>query len=167
MSGDEIRKSAVDRLQATGTLYTTAMRSRAFTSTSWGCGSMGSQKKISTSTRPSAIMAPSCWSPPRGPERSLVTGGGGTWKRYRGGTARTIWVGDPSRADFREVTDFDGTETVRKPYENGFEFEVRHAGERIAAGQTESEVMSLDESLEIMGAMDALRADWGVKYPFE
>ena len=66
-----------------------------------------------------------------------------------------------------EVVDFDTTEIVRKPYENGFEFEVRHAGERIAAGQTESEVMSLDESLEIMGAMDALRAEWGVKYPFE
>jgi len=36
------------------------------------------------------------------------TGGGGTWKRYRGGTARSIWVGHPSRKDFREVTDFDG-----------------------------------------------------------
>ena len=34
-------------------------------------------------------------------------------------------------------------------------------------GQTESEVMSLDESLEIMKTMDSLRAEWGFKYPFE
>ncbi len=31
-----------------------------------------------------------------------------TWKRYRGGTHTTIWVGDPARADFRQVTTFDG-----------------------------------------------------------
>jgi len=34
--------------------------------------------------------------------------GGGTWKRYRGGTAPEIWVGHPERADYREVTDFAG-----------------------------------------------------------
>ena len=27
-----------------------------------------------------------------------------TWKRYRGGTATDIWVGDPRKADFREVS---------------------------------------------------------------
>lgn len=32
-----------------------------------------------------------------------------TWKRYRGGTAETIWVGHPDRADFHEVTTFEGT----------------------------------------------------------
>ncbi|HOX45992.1 MAG TPA: PDZ domain-containing protein [Myxococcota bacterium] len=31
-----------------------------------------------------------------------------TWKRYRGGTAPGIWVGDPRKADFRKVTAFDG-----------------------------------------------------------
>ena len=36
------------------------------------------------------------------------TRGGGTWKRYRGGTARSIWVGDPEAADFKEVTSFEG-----------------------------------------------------------
>jgi tricorn protease len=38
------------------------------------------------------------------------TDGGGTWKRYRGGTAADIWVGDPARADFRKVTDFAGND---------------------------------------------------------
>jgi predicted dehydrogenase len=66
-----------------------------------------------------------------------------------------------------EVTDFDRTETVRHDYENGFEFQVRHTCERVAGGDTESPVMSLDESLEIMRTMDALRAEWGVRYPFE
>jgi predicted dehydrogenase len=66
-----------------------------------------------------------------------------------------------------EVFDFDRTEIVRKPFENGFQFEAQHAMERIAKGETESEVMPLDESLEIVRTMDALRADWGFKYPFE
>lgn len=33
-----------------------------------------------------------------------------TWKRYRGGTAADIWVGDPARADYRQVTDFTGAD---------------------------------------------------------
>jgi len=33
---------------------------------------------------------------------------GATWKRYRGGTAPTIWVGSPTKADFRCVTTFTG-----------------------------------------------------------
>lgn len=34
--------------------------------------------------------------------------GGGTWKRYRGGTAQSIWVGDPGKLDFHQVTEFEG-----------------------------------------------------------
>jgi hypothetical protein len=36
MSGEEIMKCADARLHATGIFHTTAMRSRAFTSGSWG-----------------------------------------------------------------------------------------------------------------------------------
>jgi tricorn protease len=31
-----------------------------------------------------------------------------TWKRYRGGTAPSIWVGDPDKRDYREVTKVPG-----------------------------------------------------------
>ncbi|MCU0612052.1 MAG: hypothetical protein MUE60_09725, partial [Candidatus Eisenbacteria bacterium] len=38
--------------------------------------------------------------------------GGGTWKRYRGGTAPDIWVGHPDSADFVRVTTFDGLDAA-------------------------------------------------------
>lgn len=38
--------------------------------------------------------------------------GGGTWKRYRGGTAADIWVGDPKKSDYRQVTDFEGADIL-------------------------------------------------------
>ena len=56
--------SAVATLFATGMFHSAASRSRALTSGSCGCGSSGSQKKISMSISPSAILAPICWSPP-------------------------------------------------------------------------------------------------------
>jgi tricorn protease len=31
-----------------------------------------------------------------------------TWKRYRGGTAPSIWVGDPAKADYKEITKTPG-----------------------------------------------------------
>ena len=37
-----------------------------------------------------------------------VTSEGRTWKRYRGGMATDIWVGDSKKADFRKVGDFAG-----------------------------------------------------------
>lgn len=33
-----------------------------------------------------------------------------TWKRYRGGTAADIWVGDPKKKDFKQVTSFAGAD---------------------------------------------------------
>ena len=60
-------------VQATGMFQTTAIRSSAFTSGSCGRGWSGSQKKIRKSISPSAMRAPICWSPPRGPLWSTVT----------------------------------------------------------------------------------------------
>lgn len=60
------------------------------------------------------------------------------------------------------------SEEIRLPYEgNGYQFEAEEVARCIRAGKTESEIMPLDETLAIMGTMDALRAQWGLKYPME
>lgn len=66
-----------------------------------------------------------------------------------------------------EVSDFDTTQVVRKPFANGFEFEIQHSMDCISSGRTESDVMPLADSLEIVRTMDTFRAEWGVRYPFE
>jgi predicted dehydrogenase len=59
-------------------------------------------------------------------------------------------------------------EVINVPYEgNGYNFEAEEVGRCLAAGQLESAVMPLDESLELMKTMDAIRAKWGLKYPME
>ena len=50
---------------------------------------------------------------------------------------------------------------------NGYEYEVLACRRALAAGELECGEMPHAETLRIMEWMDALRADWGVKYPFE
>jgi len=50
---------------------------------------------------------------------------------------------------------------------NGYEFEAREVTECLRAGKLESPLMPLDETLSIMKTLDALRAQWGLKYPME
>ncbi|MBI5835316.1 MAG: Gfo/Idh/MocA family oxidoreductase [Armatimonadetes bacterium] len=58
--------------------------------------------------------------------------------------------------------------TVDLPHDgNGFEYQAREVQRCMAAGLTESPVMPLDETLAIAGAMDDLRAQWGLRYPME
>jgi hypothetical protein len=54
------------------------------------------------------------------------------------------------------------------PYEaNGYNYEAAEVASCVRAGKLESAVMTLDESLQIMETMDAIRAQWGMKYPME
>jgi predicted dehydrogenase len=50
---------------------------------------------------------------------------------------------------------------------NGYEYEALEVMDCIASGKTESDVMPLDETLEIIRVLDNVRAQWGFKYPFE
>lgn len=49
----------------------------------------------------------------------------------------------------------------------GYAFEAAEVGRLILAGEKESSVISLDESLKILKILDNLRGQWGLKYPFE
>jgi len=64
----------------------------------------------------------------------------------------------------------DGTELDRyAPHdvEHGLHFEAAEVARRVTAGELESPLMPLDETLTIMAAMDQVRAQLGVRYPGE
>ncbi|MGB1251097.1 MAG: Gfo/Idh/MocA family protein [Candidatus Promineifilaceae bacterium] len=50
---------------------------------------------------------------------------------------------------------------------NGYTHEAIEVGNLIRSGKLESDVIPLAESIQIMETMDALRAEWGIKYPME
>lgn len=50
---------------------------------------------------------------------------------------------------------------------NGYQYEALEVMECLRAGRRESAVMPLNESLQIMQTLDALRKEWGVQYPME
>jgi predicted dehydrogenase len=50
---------------------------------------------------------------------------------------------------------------------NGYPHEAVEVMECLRGGKTESRVMPLDETLHIMQTLDAIRAEWGLKYPGE
>jgi len=50
---------------------------------------------------------------------------------------------------------------------NGFQYEIEHVQQTIAAGKIESDILSLNESLVIIRVMDVVRSQIGLKYPWE
>ncbi len=59
-------------------------------------------------------------------------------------------------------------ERIELGYEgNGYNCQAVEVMECLRAGKTESDVMGLDETLSIMRTLDAIRAQWGLKYPME
>lgn len=59
------------------------------------------------------------------------------------------------------VREFDGTAP------NGFQFQAAELARGVAEGRTESELLPLDQTLEIMRTMDEVRAQIGLVYPNE
>lgn len=58
-------------------------------------------------------------------------------------------------------------EAIFPHHKNGYEYEAMEVMACMRAGKLESDIMTLDESIEIMRMMDTMRADWGLKYPHE
>lgn len=60
------------------------------------------------------------------------------------------------------------SEELDLPYEGqGMNYEAAEVGECLRAGKNESDLLPLSETLSIMQTTDALRAQWGLKYPME
>ena len=60
------------------------------------------------------------------------------------------------------------TEDVTLPFEsNGYQYEAQEVARCLRAGKTESDLLPLDETLQIMRTLDTLRGQWGLKYPME
>jgi predicted dehydrogenase len=73
------------------------------------------------------------------------------------------------RPDMLTLT-VDGQEPaiIESPFQgNGYQFEAAAVMDCLRAGKLESELMPLDETLSIMRTLDALRGQWGLKYPME
>jgi predicted dehydrogenase len=57
---------------------------------------------------------------------------------------------------------------VKRPYKgNGYNYEAAHVMDCIREGKLESPLMPVEETLGIMRTMDAVREQWGFKYPME
>jgi hypothetical protein len=56
---------------------------------------------------------------------------------------------------------------ISVPNRIGFVYEIKAAHAALRAGKLETALMPLDETLAIAETMDAIRAQWGLKYPFE
>jgi predicted dehydrogenase len=57
-------------------------------------------------------------------------------------------------------------QVISLPHEgNGYNYEAAEVNRALREGRLESPRMPLDESLDIMRTMDAIRAPWGLKYP--
>ena len=59
-------------------------------------------------------------------------------------------------------------EVVREPTEeNGFRYEAAEVMRCLGAGEGESRIMPLDETVRVLETMDEIRASWGLRYPGE
>jgi predicted dehydrogenase len=67
---------------------------------------------------------------------------------------------------------YDSDDKLIKEYEvpkqiSGYEYEIRECIRQIEQGETESQSMPLQASVEVVELMDGLRRAWGIKYPQE
>jgi len=89
---------------------------------------------------------------------------------YINGTKGYIHVDNLNNLESYQLYDENGTlkEEVKCPMiVNGYEYEVLACKKALEAGSIECAEMPHQETLRMMEWMDALRANWGVVYPFE
>jgi predicted dehydrogenase len=70
------------------------------------------------------------------------------------------------RAPFITVHDESGDEVLRQEIKGaGFNHEIAEVARCLQAGEAESPLVPLDETIDILDVLDAARAQLGVRYP--
>lgn len=90
---------------------------------------------------------------------------------------RGIIYGSKGRIEFDNINNCEGIKVYLndgsvKNYDTpnqitGYEYEVTASLEAISKGMTESPMMPHSETVRVMKIMDALRSEWGIRFPFE
>jgi predicted dehydrogenase len=85
------------------------------------------------------------------------------------GSSGSIRIHSPSWCPTRmTLTNNAGVQEIEVPMVgNGYNYEAEEVARCLRAGLLESPRMPLDETLAIMQTLDAIRAQWGMKYPME
>ena len=92
------------------------------------------------------------------------------WETFILGTEGRIQIHRPwwSPTSFTLFVNGKDPETINLDCPlNGYNYEALEVGQCLREGKLESSLMPLDESLEIMKTLDALRKEWGLTYPME
>lgn len=72
------------------------------------------------------------------------------------------------RAEKATVITPEKETVIEKPIEgNGYNYQAVEVHDCLRQGKTQSDIMSLKETLSIMETMDEIRGQWGLKYPCE
>lgn len=90
-----------------------------------------------------------------------------------GGVIRVgrFWMAE--RADLFEAPDTNGISSrpvlsyAPERIGNGYQYEAMEVMKRVMAGEKESPLMPLKETLSVMETLDAMRREWGLVYPQE
>ncbi len=86
------------------------------------------------------------------------------------GTKGQIRIPSPFWLNYTCVVSVDGQETRTVETDligNGFAHEAIEVNRCLRAGLKESPDMTLNETLDIMGTLDNIRSQWGLRYPME
>lgn len=109
--------------------------------------------------------------PSRGAQATLTTTmeGRTPCTAHVGGTEGAIHIDGTFYAPTTfTLTRLDGTSwSYDGMLDNGFQYEAAEVARRVAAGDTESELHTLEQTLEMMRILDEVRAQVGVVYPGE
>ena len=132
---------------------------RVVTSVTFGSTAVDEQSATVMEYSAGRLAVVSCSLRYTSPQDAHIIGEGGRIRIHRPWWyADTITITLPGRGD----------ETISLPYfGNGYTHEAVEVMECLRSGKLESDVMPLVETLHIMQTLDAIRGEWGFKYPGE